>query len=375
MLAEAGALQRQLSEEGRFGDDEEIRQPAATVLPTPVSLDVDHFPLRASFEPDVLYRVDLTLPAPHPHVSFWVTRSKSAAFEFKETSNRRNRRNGRAATQDKIRSSVRLIMRRSKASALPAILHEARRKVAADHYNKTRLYRCKKRSLRDLAEQRKPNNPQVILKKWLAQPHTAPVPKASWDHKPEHVNRLDASSFIFPEGPEGGALQALLGEAMDFFRSESWYITRGIPYRKGFLLHGSPRCGKTHFARLLAGQLGAAIYVLELGVGSGITDDNLPDLLENMAPRSILLLKNIDSFVHQRALQNVSRDLSYSGLLNVLDGLMGNKSGALILLTTSNLDKMLEVGCLPNPSPVCVLIMTWAVAPGFNRTAHHQALC
>ena len=43
------------------------------------------------------------------------------------------------------------------------------------------------------------------------------------------------------------------------------YVERGIPYRRGYLLHGPPGSGKTSFITALAGELGFDICVLNLG--------------------------------------------------------------------------------------------------------------
>jgi len=226
------------------------------------------------------------------------------------------------------------------AGAFLSIIKQAREATAADFYLHTRLYRAKMRSLRDLAEMQNPRNPLRVLRHWTSSPHKAPTPKAAWDKVPEKLTRLQKTSFMWPDGEARVALETLVEEAKDFMSSQKWYIQRGIPYRKGMLLHGAPKSGKTHFSRLLAGLLGCPIYELELGLGSGITDQNLPGLLRNMAPRSILLLKNIDAYVSQRTLVGVNPDLSFSGILNVLDGALGNTAGQLCLVTTNNYERL-----------------------------------
>jgi chaperone BCS1 len=35
----------------------------------------------------------------------------------------------------------------------------------------------------------------------------------------------------------------LVEDAQDFFKSEKWYSDRGIPYRRGYLLYGTPGSG------------------------------------------------------------------------------------------------------------------------------------
>lgn len=44
----------------------------------------------------------------------------------------------------------------------------------------------------------------------------------------------------------------LVEDAQDFFISEQWYSDRGIPYRRGYLLYGTPGSGKTSFVYSLA---------------------------------------------------------------------------------------------------------------------------
>lgn len=44
----------------------------------------------------------------------------------------------------------------------------------------------------------------------------------------------------------------LVEDAQDFFVSEQWYSDRGIPYRRGYLLYGTPGSGKTSFVYSLA---------------------------------------------------------------------------------------------------------------------------
>lgn len=57
--------------------------------------------------------------------------------------------------------------------------------------------------------------------------------------------------------------------------SLSWV---GIPYRRGYLLHGPPGCGKSSFITALAGDLQLGICVLNLSE-RGLTDDRLNHLL------------------------------------------------------------------------------------------------
>ena len=87
---------------------------------------------------------------------------------------------------------------------------------------------------------------------------------------------------------------SLLADAQEFLDSEPWYAQRGIPYRRVYLLHGPPGTGKTSFVTALAGELRLSIYMVLLS-SPRLTDEMLTDLLSEAAPRSILLLEDVDS--------------------------------------------------------------------------------
>ena len=47
--------------------------------------------------------------------------------------------------------------------------------------------------------------------------------------------------------------ETILGDIREFIQSSAWYRDRGIPYRRGYLLHGPPGCGKSSYITALAG--------------------------------------------------------------------------------------------------------------------------
>ena len=75
-----------------------------------------------------------------------------------------------------------------------------------------------------------------------------------------------------------GVAESILADVRRFLSSAPWYLSRGIPYRRGYLLHGPPGCGKSSFVMALAGELKYNICVLNVA-DPHMTDDRLQYLL------------------------------------------------------------------------------------------------
>ncbi|KAF8525274.1 P-loop containing nucleoside triphosphate hydrolase protein [Hysterangium stoloniferum] len=106
-----------------------------------------------------------------------------------------------------------------------------------------------------------------------------------------------------------GVKEMLLDDTRDFLRSEKWYADRGIPFRRGYLLHGVPGSGKSSLIHAIAGELALDIYVVSLS-SSWINDSTLNTLMGRVPARCILLLEDLDAAFTR----SVTRDGSSTGL-------------------------------------------------------------
>ena len=117
-----------------------------------------------------------------------------------------------------------------------------------------------------------------------------------------------------------GIAENIKNDILEFLQSSKWYLERGIPYRRGYLLYGPPGTGKTSFITALAGlnlenniqfipiksyyykiiaSIEHDIAVLNLS-DRGLTDDRLSALFAKAPLNSIILLEDVDAAFSSR---------------------------------------------------------------------------
>ena len=132
----------------------------------------------------------------------------------------------------------------------------------------------------------------------------------------------------------------LLADCQRFLASEQWYLIRGIPFRRGYLLHGPPGTGKSSLVAALAGALRLDIYLVSLA-STVLTDDKFAEALACAAPRCVLLLEDADAAFRCREQSGQGNSLTFSGLLNGIDGVAAQE-GRLLFMTTNHPERLDE---------------------------------
>lgn len=125
-------------------------------------------------------------------------------------------------------------------------------------------------------------------------------------------------------------------------KTERRYAKLGIPFKRNYLLEGLPGTGKSSLIHSIASELNHDICVLTFH--SKIDDITMMRALRSIEDKNILVLEDIDSlFVERKKNDDHKNRISFSGLLNCLDGL-GHKHGLITIMTTNykvNLDSAL----------------------------------
>lgn len=177
---------------------------------------------------------------------------------------------------------------------------------------------------------------------------------------------------------EQGLKEKILGDVQEFLDARTWYLDRGIPYRRGYMLFGPPGTGKTSFVQALAGKLDFNIAMLSLSQ-RGLTDDLLNQLLLNLPPRTFVLLEDADAAFSNR--RQVDEDgysgatVTFSGLLNALDG-VASAEERVVFMTTNHIERLDEALIRPGRVDMTIRLgeaTEWQIAEMWNRFyAHHD---
>lgn len=193
-------------------------------------------------------------------------------------------------------------------------------------------------------------------------------------HTPEQLGKARASNgraldnLIFPQ-----RVKDLIKEVELWRKSKDWYLEKGIPWKRGWLMYGPPGTGKTALARAFAEDLNMPIYVYNL---AEMGNHDLIKAWTEMQTNTpcIALIEDIDNVFHGR--DNIVRrpgmfsmmlpekkdgddndksrgplaPLTFDCLLNCLDG-VERADGIFTVVTTNDLTKIDPALGLPRKLP------------------------
>lgn len=135
-------------------------------------------------------------------------------------------------------------------------------------------------------------------------------------------------------------------------KTAEFYKNNGIPYRRGYLLHGPPGTGKSSLSKALASNFNLALYCMNLGE-DGIGDRDLRSAFAGLPTKCIVLLEDIDSTgigrekpVESQEEKDSIKDAAIAGLLpdgiNEFDFDMLSRGRSMARITLSGLLNALD---------------------------------
>lgn len=149
----------------------------------------------------------------------------------------------------------------------------------------------------------------------------------------------DRSPFV--NYPFPSPVFSAMDEIRVWLQNESWFREKGVPWRRGWLLHGPPGTGKSTLVRALGMEFDLPIYTFDLsGMDNSAFSMAWQEVQQN-AP-AIALIEDIDAVFEGR--KNIAQEgrlsgnlLTFDCLLNTISG-VGNSDGVLLMVTTNRVD-------------------------------------
>jgi len=134
--------------------------------------------------------------------------------------------------------------------------------------------------------------------------------------------------------------QKLINDLKNFLgeNTSRWYAKHGIPYKRSYLFYGPPGTGKTSTITALAAHIDRNVAYLHVS-DPKMTDSLLKKALQRLPGNCVVVLEDVDALfsVNRSKVENIP--LSFSGLLNALDGI-GGKDAAIFVLTSNHIDRL-----------------------------------
>ncbi|ARF12222.1 AAA family ATPase [Klosneuvirus KNV1] len=143
-----------------------------------------------------------------------------------------------------------------------------------------------------------------------------------------------------------------------FIDGETFYAKKGIPYKRGYILHGEAGCGKTSVIKAIAGEYKLPMFIVDLSVFRN--NNELTKIISEIngyvmnKQKYMLIFEDIDrSQVFDRRFYD--KRITEDCLLNIFDGL-DETYGRITILTTNDVKILKAMPSLTRPGRMDVVI-------------------
>lgn len=129
----------------------------------------------------------------------------------------------------------------------------------------------------------------------------------------------------------------LISHIDNFLALKEKYLKYGRNHKLNLLLTGVPGSGKTCLCKALAKKYNYPVYIFNFS--KSLTDESFIELINDIKENSIVLFEDIDSYFKDRASLDIN--ISFSCLINILDGFISKSGiGIITILTANNPDRL-----------------------------------
>lgn len=131
----------------------------------------------------------------------------------------------------------------------------------------------------------------------------------------------------------------LITDIDNFMEKKNWYSEMGLSFKRGYLLYGAPRNGKSSLITAIARKYGMNVYYLNLN--SMVSDNELMTAFRKIPNNSIVAVEDIDTIWDKRTAKNANCKINIETFMNLLSGAF-ERDGLLYFLTTNYIEHLDE---------------------------------
>lgn len=137
--------------------------------------------------------------------------------------------------------------------------------------------------------------------------------------------------FYFPQ-----EVTDLVADTNEWLKRRDWFISRGLPWKRGILIYGPGGTGKSSFAKTLGQKFGIEVHHMYL---SNMTDIDFKKAWATAVANapSIVLLEDFDAVFNKRVAVNPKSKLNFDTVLNTISGIQ-DSTGIILIITTNKIE-------------------------------------
>lgn len=155
----------------------------------------------------------------------------------------------------------------------------------------------------------------------------------NWEQT-DFINKKKLDTIFLPEKQ----LETIINEVEIFNNNSEKYEELCVPHCSIFLFYGIPGSGKTSLIHAIASHFNFNIATFVFG--KDVDDRIAKKALQKIPENTMLVIEDIDClFGSRKPCDEHRNDVTFSGLLNILDGINHVKD-LLIFVTTNHIDKL-----------------------------------
>jgi len=132
----------------------------------------------------------------------------------------------------------------------------------------------------------------------------------------------------------------IVNDTNEWLKRKKWFLDRGLPWKRGILLHGPGGTGKSSFAKAMGKKFGLPVFHLYL---SNMSDYEFKNAWLTAVGRSpaIVLLEDFDTVFNKRKAVNPESTLNFDTVLSTISGIQ-DSNGILLIITTNKIEMIDE---------------------------------